>query len=203
MRESSLTDYYEILQVSPRAEQETIDRVYRLMAKKLHPDNHSTGDAEKFHELTDAYRLLSDAEKRQAYDAERRENVDREKRLVLKASTFENAEEDRRTSQSILSLLYQARREDPQKPGLGSVHLEKLIGCAEKDLEFHIWYLKEKGWIHRLENGAWAITANGVDAVMEQQSAIQKSRLLPMPAQYSNGGEPHNGNGGRNESLVV
>jgi curved DNA-binding protein len=37
-------DYYEILQVSPNADQTTIERVYRLLAKKYHPDNAEEGD---------------------------------------------------------------------------------------------------------------------------------------------------------------
>jgi len=38
-----------------------------------------------------------------------------------------------------------------------------LSGCPRAHLEFHIWYLKEKGWIGRLENGMLAITVEGVD----------------------------------------
>ena len=42
--ESELTDYYELLQISPNAEPETIHRVYRLLAQRFHPDNGQTGD---------------------------------------------------------------------------------------------------------------------------------------------------------------
>jgi curved DNA-binding protein len=38
-----------------------------------------------------------------------------------------------------------------------------MLGVPEKHLEFHIWYLKEKRWIERNENGGFVITANGVD----------------------------------------
>ena len=61
-------DYYEILQISPSAEPETIHRVYRLLAQRSHPDNAETGNEVQFRILTDAYRVLSDPEKRAEYD---------------------------------------------------------------------------------------------------------------------------------------
>jgi curved DNA-binding protein len=45
-------DFYEDLQVSPNADQETIERVYRLLAKRYHPDNSGTGGVEKFDVIT-------------------------------------------------------------------------------------------------------------------------------------------------------
>ena len=41
-------DYYEVLQISPNAEPETIQRVYRLLAQRYHPDNQDTGNANYF-----------------------------------------------------------------------------------------------------------------------------------------------------------
>ena len=48
------TDYYELLQISPNAEPETIHRVYRLLAQRFHPDNKETGDARRFRTIHDA-----------------------------------------------------------------------------------------------------------------------------------------------------
>jgi len=62
---------------------------------------------------------------------------------------------------------------------VGSFELERLLGAEEKNLEFHIWYLKEKGWIARIDTGEYVITANGVDAVVEGDLSIDKDRLLP------------------------
>ena len=45
---SEQADYYELLQISPNAEPETIHRVYRLLAQRYHPDNRETGNAQKF-----------------------------------------------------------------------------------------------------------------------------------------------------------
>src|SRR5215211_2474024 len=68
MFESPLKDYYEVLQVSPRADRDTIERVFRYLANRFHPDNRETGDAERFREIVEAYELLSSAAKRAQYD---------------------------------------------------------------------------------------------------------------------------------------
>ena len=61
-------DYYEVLQVSPSAEPETIHRVYRLLAQRYHPDNQQSGNAERFRILHEAYTVLNEPERRARYD---------------------------------------------------------------------------------------------------------------------------------------
>jgi curved DNA-binding protein CbpA len=61
-------NYYDLLQINPHAEIETIERVYRILAARFHPDNQDTGDAEKFRLLSDAYQMLRDPVKRAEYD---------------------------------------------------------------------------------------------------------------------------------------
>ena len=63
-------DYYEVLGVDKSADQEAIKKAYRKLAVKYHPDR-NPGDKtaeEKFREATEAYEVLSDAEKRPIYD---------------------------------------------------------------------------------------------------------------------------------------
>ncbi len=63
-------DYYEILGVSRDADDATLKKAYRALAKKYHPDM-NPGDAEaekKFKEASEAYAVLSDADKRRQYD---------------------------------------------------------------------------------------------------------------------------------------
>jgi hypothetical protein len=66
----SFIDYYEMLQLSQNADFETIERVYRFLARRYHPDTPPTGDAEKFKMIVESYSVLSDPEKRAGYDVE-------------------------------------------------------------------------------------------------------------------------------------
>ena len=63
-------DYYEVLGVGRNADEKEIKRAYRKLAKQYHPDM-NPGDAkaeQKFKEITEAYNVLSDTEKKKLYD---------------------------------------------------------------------------------------------------------------------------------------
>jgi DnaJ-like protein len=176
-------NYYEVLQLSQKADQDTIDRVYRLLVKRYHPDNQETGDPHKFAEVVEAHRVLSDPEARAAYDV----HYDQTRNAILgildQEATDDGFDADLRTFETILSLLYIARRRDPLRGGLGSVQMEHMLDRPAEFLEFHIWYLREKGWVERLENGLIAITANGVDRVMHLENVnVRRDRMI---AQHS------------------
>jgi len=64
-------DYYEVLQISRKADIETIHRVYRMMATRFHPDNPVTGSTETFLPLKRAYQVLADPQRRTQYDGTR------------------------------------------------------------------------------------------------------------------------------------
>ncbi len=74
---SAKRDYYEVLGVGKNAEQAEIKQQYRKMALKFHPDRNKNSDApEHFKEISEAYAVLSDSEKRSLYDQHGHAGVD-------------------------------------------------------------------------------------------------------------------------------
>jgi molecular chaperone DnaJ len=63
------TDYYKVLGVDKKATQEDIKKAYRKLARQYHPDtNKDAGAEERFKEISEAYDVLGDADKRKKYD---------------------------------------------------------------------------------------------------------------------------------------
>ena len=172
------TDYYEDLQVSPNADKETIDRVYRLLARRWHPDNTSTGDPEKFNLITSAHKILSHPESRAAYDAGYLTRKEAQWRVVSEIHTPSADQDDIHIRFGILSILYASRRQDPENAAVGVWRLSNVLGWPENEMAFHVWYLKEKNWIQRTDTGGYAITAAGVEIVEEQKTTNKKQMLL-------------------------
>lgn len=153
-------DYYEILQISPNADQETVHRIYRIQAQRFHPDNLETGDAEKFKLVAEAYEVLRDPRARASYDAGYRPTP-RPVAPAPERPAPDPAEEPYRREQ-ILMLLYKRRLTHPDQPSLGLRDLEHALGTPREHLEFSLWYLKECGYLTRSDSARHTITIQGV-----------------------------------------
>jgi len=156
-------DYYEVLQISPRAELETIKRVFKLLAVRVHPDNPTSGDADQFRLIKQAYETLSDPGKRQAYDLAL-EDLAQEPLPMFELSEFAvgvDGEVNRRIG--ILCLLYNSRRANEDKPGLSIMDLERLMGFPREHLAFSVWYLRHKQYVGSGENSDIVILSEGID----------------------------------------
>ena len=179
MSDDTTVDYYEVLQVSTGAEPETINRVYRLLAQRFHPDNQETGSEGRFRLIHEAYTVLSDPEKRARYDVAYEQRRHDRWRLV---STGANAENDFEMEQivrlTVLEALYTKRRVEPRDPGIFSLDLEQMIGRPREHLEFTTWFLVQKKLVTRDDNSRLIITAEGADFLEQNYRAnLQRKRL--------------------------
>jgi len=171
-------DYYEFLQISPKAEMGTVQRIYRFMAGRFHPDNPVTGDPEKFLLLKHAYEILSDSARRAEYDA-KRDNREVRPNPIFEMSEFVNGiegETNRRLG--VLSLLYGKRRTSPDDPKVSLYDLEKRMGWPREYLDFTTWYLRSMLYITREDNSDFSLTALGVDYVESNYSKIPMLQKL-------------------------
>ena len=164
MEPDDAIDYYEVLQISPSAEPETVHRVYRLLAQRYHPDNSTTGSARRFHEITEAYHVLSDPERRARYDQVHALRQRDRWRVVTQGADIENDfVAEQRLRAAVLEILYTRRRIEPNNPGILPIDLEKMTGCPREHLEFTTWYLVQRRYAQRGDNTALLITAEGVE----------------------------------------
>lgn len=161
--EDDFEDYYEILEVNPTASADTVHKVYRILAQRIHPDNPESGNEEGFKKLLRAYQTLSDPERRAAYDVERNRATSQRWRIFDSESATPGLEQEQKKRRAILAVLYNKRMRSPENCGAGIPELEQLLAVPREHLEFPLWFLKEQGWIQRTDNGRHSITAKGVD----------------------------------------
>ena len=99
-------------------------------------------------------------------------------KLATEASDSKAIGRDVEIQNKLLSIFYVKLRQNIQEPGIGNADLERLLGCPAEHLEFHLWYLKEKGWIKKTESGMYAITVEGVDRANSEYRGETASKLL-------------------------
>ncbi len=171
MMQNTPTDYYEVLQISPNAEPDTIQRVYRLLAQRYHPDNQETGNAARFRTIHEAYSVLSNPEARVRYDVGHRQHQkDRWRLATLGPASLEDRGAEKAVRMTILEILCAQRRIDPNNPGLFPGEIEQLTGVPKEHLEFSTWYLIQKRLIQRSDSSRLVITAEGVDYLDDHPS---------------------------------
>jgi len=171
-------DLYEVLQVSDTAEPETISRVYRIFAQRYHPDNKETGNDARFREITEAYHILSNPERRAQYDATNEKRRRDRWRVVSEGPASENNFElEQAVRLTVLEVLYTQRRVDPGTPGIYLRELERMIGRPREHLEFTLWYLTQKKLINN-DDSRMFLTVDGAEYLEEAyKSNLQRKRL--------------------------
>ncbi|MEZ5399982.1 MAG: DnaJ domain-containing protein [Bryobacteraceae bacterium] len=179
-RLEEIDDLYELLQLSPNADQETVQRVYRILAQRYHPDNQETGDPLIFRRILDAYKVLADPEKRAAYDAKHGRQRRLRWRIFDQGEASNGVDMEKAKRDGILGVVYTRRRNSPESPGIGIVELEEMLGVPREHLDFSLWYLREQGLIARTDSGRFMITVRGVDHAEAAGSKwLREDRLLP------------------------
>lgn len=185
-------NFYKLLQVDVDAHPTVIRYAYRFLAAQYHPDNAESGDAEKFRLVSEAYRTLSDRGRRQAYDmtlgvqsqAATQAPGQAAKPDIPKMSlSFSEVE----LRLAVLQVLLEARRKRPQTGGASAKMLMDCLNCNMQDIEWTLWYLREKGHITRTE-AAFMISVAGVDYLVDQLSRTQPmtSKDAPTTLDHTN-----------------
>src|SRR5438046_7903930 len=161
--EKVFVDYYEMLRVSPGAELESIQRVHRALAARYHPDNKETGNLERFLKVNEAFKILSDPEKRKAFDASYKTKKENPIPVFLTKEFTEGVDGEINRRIGLLCLLYTQRRINQVTPALSVLEIEGMMSIPREHLLFTIWYLKAKRYIQQDDRSSLLITADGID----------------------------------------
>ena len=184
MRSSDFVDFYELLQISPNAEVETVERVFKMLAARFHPDNQNTGDMNKFLLLNQAHEVLTDPELRQEYDLNYQQQYTEPIEMFEMKEFVVGIDGEANRRMGILCLLYNRRRSNPDDPGLSILEFEAMMSMPREHLMFTMWYLKEHGYIRQDEASDLVITGPGVDYVESHLPSHQSLYKLLKAAEF-------------------
>jgi hypothetical protein len=165
-----MIDFYDFLQISPKAEGETIHRVYHFLAARYHPDNQKSGDVEKFRLLKSAYDVLSNPARRAEYDSAREDVT--VKPFSTMIDFLDNIEGELNRRVAVLAVLYYKRRINPDAAEVSLREIEERMGFPRDYLDFTLWYLHQKGYIRKADNAQFTLTASGVDFVETERAKL-------------------------------
>lgn len=163
-----LINYYDLLQINPRAEVESIERVYRILAARYHPNNRQTGDAERFRLLTEAYEVLRDPVRRAEYDRHFEVNPAGPLAIFLGKEFTDGIDAEAKIRIGVLCLLYSKRRANPDFAALSLLDMENIMAFPRERLLFALWYLRAKRYVVQDDRSSFIITADGVDHLESQ-----------------------------------
>ena len=110
-----MKNYYELLEVNPRASREIIEKAYKILAKKCHPDLYVGEERiyaeKKLRDLNEAYHVLSDDFLREQYDIELEKEINARNRVEQKQfKNYNNSKKIKNTLENLFILIREMLR---------------------------------------------------------------------------------------------
>src|SRR5271156_1847576 len=140
-------NYYDLLQINTKAESETIERVYRILAKRYNPENTQTADPERFRHITEAYQVLANTALRKEYDSKLESTQATALPIFLGREFTEGIDVEAKIRIGVLCLLYSKRRANPDYAALSLLDMENIMAFPRERLLFALWYLRAKRYV--------------------------------------------------------
>ena len=156
-------DHYEVLGVDIKSDSETIQKAYAKLAEKYNPRTSPEGNQEKFDAVNLAYEILSDPQNRQEFDRLKGIGEAAGPPRFSGEAFFVALNRQNELRTALLCLLYDRRRVRPFTPSLSMRHLETMLDVASEELNFVLWYLKQRGFAAADDKSSLLITVEGMD----------------------------------------
>jgi len=177
-----LQDHYALLGIDAHSVSETMHEAYAALARKYNPKNSLTGDAEMFEAVNLAYEVLSDPVRRRAFDELQGIGQEAGGPKFSGVEFFEGLGRDAALRSAILCLLYDRRRNRPSAPGVSMRALEVMVEATAVELSSALWYLKQRGLAASDDKSSLAITANGMDFLVNEKPLLEDVMAFIKPA---------------------
>jgi hypothetical protein len=180
-------DHYEVLGVEHKAGIDAIQVAYARLADKYNPRTGIVPDVEKFESVTLAFEVLADPELRQEFD-KLKGIGEEDKPKFSGAPFFEAYRRDSHLRVGLLCVLYDRRRSKPFTPALSMRHLEAIFSASTQELNFALWYLKQRELVLADDKSSLQITVDGMDYLEANPPSPQL--VLPMIKVAGLAGQP-------------
>ena len=161
-------DHYAVLGLDPKSDSESIQKAYTKLAQKFHP-NSDTPDKEKFEAVNFAYEVLSDPMLRREFDKLKGISGEEGGPKFTGLKFFDALGRETGLRVAILCILYDRRRLKPFTPSLSLKHVENILEATIDELNFALWYLKQRGLAASDDKSNLQITVEGMDYLETNQ----------------------------------
>jgi curved DNA-binding protein CbpA len=175
-------DHYALLGVDPKADSDAIQLAYTRLAQKYHPNNKETGSAEKFEALNIAFEVLSDPALRQSFDQTKGVNQDDRAPKFSGLEFFESLGRESNLRFALLCILYDRRRTKSFTPSLSIRQIENLLDADHEEVNFALWYLKQRGFVIADDKSNLQIAVEGMDFLQQNRPSPEVVIALIRPA---------------------
>jgi curved DNA-binding protein CbpA len=155
-------DHYEVLGVDHKAGTDAIQSAYARLSDKYNPQTGSAPDHDKFEAVTLAFEVLSDPDLRGDFDKLKGIGADDKPRFSGRAF-FDAYTRDVHLRVALLCVLYDRRRTKPFTPSLSMRNLENIFNVTTVEMNFAIWYMKQRDLVVMDDKSSLMITTPGMD----------------------------------------
>jgi len=186
-------DHYIVLGLDPKSDSEAIQTAYSKLAQKYHPNNAETGDENKFEAVNLAYEVLSDPSLRAGFDQVKGVDHEAGNPKFTGTAFFQALEQGAALRAAVLCILYDRRRVKSFKPSLSMRHLESMLHVTAEQLNFALWYLKQRGLVVNDDKSSMEITVEGMDHLEQNRPSADAVMPLIKPSALAQPEKPPSG----------
>jgi curved DNA-binding protein CbpA len=175
---SKFQDHYALLGIDPKSDSDTIQTAYARLAQKYNPGNADTGNAEKFEAINIAFEVLSDLALRTSFDQVKGVNQDNGAPRFSGLEFFDALGRETTLRFAVLCVLYDRRRNKSFTPSLSMRHIENMLDASNEELNFALWYLKQRGFASADDKSNLQITVEGMDFLEQNRPSPEAVMAL-------------------------